>query len=68
MGHGEAVRVIDPELGTLEREHLKDSGSKSATLSKRKSISRRESSFGESPDNFCFFAFRNFCYARYVEN
>ncbi|XP_055301945.1 acetylcholinesterase-like isoform X2 [Sitodiplosis mosellana] len=35
------VRVVDPELGTLERQHLKDV--QSATSSKRKSISRRES-------------------------
>lgn len=50
MGHGEAVRVVDPELGTLERQHLKDVPS--ASSSKRKNISRRESSFGKPFFNY----------------
>lgn len=48
MGHGETVRVVDPELGTLEREHLKDV----KPINKRKNISRRESSFGKRFGSF----------------
>lgn len=44
LGHGEAVRIIDPELGTLERENVKEI--KAGGMQRRKSISRRESSFG----------------------
>lgn len=40
LGHGEAVRVLDAELGTLEMEKFRDT--KSTT--RRRGVSRRESS------------------------
>lgn len=44
LGHGEAVRVLDAELGTLEMEKFRDT--KSTT--RRRGVSRRESSHGMS--------------------
>lgn len=40
LGHGEAVRVLDAELGTLEMEQFRDT--KAST--RRRGVSRRESS------------------------
>lgn len=38
LGHGEAVRILDAELGTLQREHLKDG----TNGGRRRGVSRRE--------------------------
>uniref|UniRef100_A0A6B2E559 Acetylcholinesterase n=2 Tax=Larroussius TaxID=59268 RepID=A0A6B2E559_9DIPT len=42
LGHGDAVRVVDAELGTLEREGV-SSGSDGTSQPRRRNISRRES-------------------------
>lgn len=52
LGHGEAVRIIDPELGTLERETIDrnvDGSSDSINNNngnRKRGMSRRESNSG----------------------
>uniref|UniRef100_A0A182VR59 Acetylcholinesterase n=1 Tax=Anopheles minimus TaxID=112268 RepID=A0A182VR59_9DIPT len=45
IGHGESVRIIDPELGTLEREHVH-----SGATPRRRGLTRRESN-SDANDN-----------------
>lgn len=40
IGHGDSVRIVDAELGTLEREHVH------STTTRRRGLTRRESSSG----------------------
>lgn len=54
LGHGEAVRIIDPELGTLERETIashhdsssNNGGTGSSNTNRKRGMSRRESNSG----------------------
>uniref|UniRef100_A0A182P2K3 Acetylcholinesterase n=2 Tax=Pyretophorus TaxID=44537 RepID=A0A182P2K3_9DIPT len=45
IGHGESVRIIDPELGTLEREHVHG-----GATPRRRGLTRRESN-SDANDN-----------------
>ncbi|XP_062565163.1 acetylcholinesterase isoform X1 [Armigeres subalbatus] len=44
IGHGDSVRIVDAELGTLEREHVH------STTTRRRGLTRRESS-SDANDN-----------------
>lgn len=41
LGHGESVRILDAELGTLQREHMKEA-SIGGGGARRRGVSRRE--------------------------